>query len=150
MAESPLEGVAPIQHYIDPVAAFARPTIRSGAAIDLVAKSKVIASLADAVIEVSRVVPEDIDTGAHPRRDEVPQIPLSQENRIAMELRDTSANPCLGAQNVAPAGCVATTNVDVGALKVRAEQNRTGRRGRTGQEPFRTPEVRITADQPAF
>ena len=42
-----------------------------------------------------------------------------------------------------PPGCVATTNVDVGALKVRAEQNRTRRRGRTGQEPFRAPKIRI-------
>ena len=72
MAESLLEGVAPIQHYIDPVAAFARSAIRSRSAIDLVAKSEVIAGLADAVIEVSRVVPQDIDTGAHARRNEIP------------------------------------------------------------------------------
>ena len=115
MAESLLEGVTPIQHYIDPVAAFARPTIRSRAAVDLVAESKIIARLAYPVIEVARVIPQDIDARAHTWRDDVPHIPLSQENSVAMELGDISADPRSRARNTRRA---VTTNLDFGALKV--------------------------------
>ena len=149
MAESPLESVAPIQHYIDPVAAFARTAIRSRAAVDLVAESEIVAGLAHPVAKVCRVVPQDVDTDIHPWRDDVPHIPLSQQNRVAVELVNRPADPSLGAQNVATPRGVTTTNVDVGALKVRAQQNRAGCRGRPGQEPFRAPSIQIIADQPA-
>src|SRR6185295_6280854 len=114
MAESLLEGVTPIQHYIDPVAAFARPTIRSRAAIDLVAESQVITLVdasGDPVAQVSRVVPQNIDTSAHTWRDKVPHIPLSQQNRVAVELVDRPADPSLGAQDAAAARRVTTTNL---------------------------------------
>jgi len=141
-----LERVAPIDHHIDPVAVGADSAIRRIAAIDLVAKPEVITGLADAVIDVTRVIPEDIGSNAHAWSDEVPQIPLSQENSVAVKLGDTSPDPRSSARN--PRRPV-TINVECSALEVRAEQNRAGRRGGTGQETFRAPNVRVTADQPA-
>src|SRR5690242_20614825 len=67
-----------------------------------------------------------------------------------MVLGNRPANPRLRAQNGARSRFVTTIHVDLGALKVRAGQNRAGCRGRTGQEPFRTPNVQIVADQPAM
>ena len=77
LSEIRLERIPPVEHHVDPVAAFARTAIRSISAIDLVAESEVIAGLAHPVTQVSRVVPQDIGSNAHAWRDEVPQIPLS-------------------------------------------------------------------------
>src|SRR5690348_15476103 len=93
------ERVAPIQHYIDPITADAVSATRVVSDVGLAAESEVVARLTYLIAKVSRVVPQDIDTGAHPWRDEIPQIPLSQENRVAMELGNRPANPSLRAQN---------------------------------------------------
>ena len=92
MAELCLERIAPVEKDIDPVAAFARPTIRRRAPVDFVAESEVITGLSDAVIKITRVIPQDIGTHAHARCDDIPQIPLSQKNSVSVELIDTSAD----------------------------------------------------------
>ena len=74
---SNLERVSPVEEYIDPVAVFTDSAIRGISDVRFVAKSEVIAGLTDLITHVSRIVPQNIDTDVHARRDDVPQIPLS-------------------------------------------------------------------------
>ena len=78
---STLERVSPVEHHIEPVSAFASP-------VDAVAaNSQVMASLISAHAQVRGIVPKDVHTDVHARRDDVPQIPFAEENPVAMELR---------------------------------------------------------------
>src|SRR5262249_22504291 len=135
-------------------------------AADLAAEAEVVAGLANLIAEVIRVVPQDIDADIHARGEDIPQIPLSQENCVAVELVDRPADSGRkwagcgpGTALNAPRPCIriktsrtstSTIHIDLGTLKVRANQNRAGRRRRTGQEPFGAPNVQIIADQPAM
>ena len=83
----PLERVSPVEKYIDPVASGAVSTIGIICAADLAAEAEVVAGLAHLIGDVIRVVPQDIGADTHAWREEVPEIPLSQENRVAVELQ---------------------------------------------------------------
>ena len=87
--------------------------------------------------QIARIVPQQTPTDAHSRRNEVPQIPLSDNVGAAVELtgidgRRTSRDSAR----------------DVGTLKVRTHQDRTRGIRRAGQEALGTPQKQIVSDQP--
>jgi hypothetical protein len=87
--------------------------------------------------QVRSVVPQQTPADAHSRRDEVPQIPFSDDVGAAVELtgidgRRTSRDRAR----------------DVGTLEVRTHQDRTRGIRRAGQEALRTPKIQIVSDQP--
>ena len=81
------------------------------------------------VAQVRGVIPQNADSDAHARRDEVPQIPLSQQDADPMKITAIDA----GAAR--PNG---TGHID--PLEVRADQNGIGGSCRSRQETFRTPQ----------
>lgn len=87
IADVRLERVSPVEHDINPIAADTRATI---AGVDArrtgLTNPKVLGSLVGSVAQVRRVVPQDVYTRTHPRRDEVPKIPLAQQDAVTMEL----------------------------------------------------------------
>src|SRR5499433_3907189 len=91
--------------------------------------------------EIRCVIPQETAADAHSRRYKVPQIPLSEDDGVAVELCQRSRRPCTRwtSRNGAR---------DVGALKVRTHQDR-GRGIRcAGQETLGTPQKQIVTDQP--
>src|SRR5581483_4728734 len=89
-------------------------------------------------------------------RDEVPEVPLAQDDRVAVEARRAGhrrrrrAEGLVQRNAAARAGEVsaaARVTIDVVALEVRAEQNRSRRRRRARQPAFRAPEEQVVADQ---
>src|SRR5262249_61665143 len=84
------------------------------------------------------IVPQQTPTDAHPRREEVPQIPLSDDVGSTVEL------PAVDRRHVTPRN-IAT---GVGALKVCTHQDRTRGIRRSGQPALRTPKKQIVTDQP--
>ena len=87
--------------------------------------------------QIGSIIPQHTPTDAHPRRDEVPQIPLSDDVGAAVEL--TTVDRRGTSRNVAR---------DVGPLKVRTHQDRSRGIRRAGQETLRTPQKQIVTDQP--
>jgi len=81
-----LERVSPIEHYVDPVAALAGPTVRGISAVDLIAKSEVIAGLAYIVTQITRVVPQDTWSNAHARTEKIKKIPFPKQNTTPVKL----------------------------------------------------------------
>ena len=124
-----LERVSPVEHDIDPVAAFAVSTSRSVGNIGRVANPEIVRGLVGAVAQVRRVVPENARTHAHPRRNKIPQIPFAEQDAVAMELRQVPAD----ASNPSTA---AAAHRHIDALKVRADQDRSRCRRRSGRNPF--------------
>ena len=87
--------------------------------------------------QIARVIPQQAPTDAHPRRDEVPQIPLSDYINATMELTtiDRRKITSPGARHVSP-------------LKVCTHQDRSRCIRRAGQETLRAPQIQIVTDQP--
>src|SRR5215475_15120929 len=88
--------------------------------------------------QVCSIVPQQTPTDAHARREEVPQIPLSEDVGPAVEL------PAVDRRHITPRN-IAT---GVGALKVCTHQDRTRLIRRSGQPALRTPKKQIVTDQP--
>ena len=112
-----LELISPVQIAVQPVSTTARSAIVVNPEVSLYGRG-----------EIARIVPQQTPTDAHSRRDEVPQIPLSDDVGPAMELaaidsRRTSWNSARY----------------VRALEVRTHQDRTRRIRRAGQEALGTP-----------
>src|ERR1043166_397847 len=86
-----------------------------------------------------------MNTDAHPRRQEVPQIPLAQENSFAMVLAaiDRSAARVRTRTNSVPA-------LKIIPLKVGADIDRPCLSRRAGEKSFRTPEKQIMAYAPTL
>src|SRR5581483_9230178 len=82
------------------------------------------------------IVPQQAGADAHARRDKIVEIPLAQENPVAVKLSAVDA----GAARPAEAG-------NIGALEVRAEKHRARRARRSGEKSLRAPEKQIVADQ---
>ena len=97
--------------------------------------------LVTCVTQVACVGPQDVDTHAHPRRDEVPQIPLVEPDRVAVKVAAVER------RRAGYARAAITTHRQVGALKVVAEQDRSGCRRRPGQPALGTPQKQIVTDQ---
>src|SRR6266540_7396979 len=101
------------------------------------------------VAQVRRVVPQDTCSHTHARRDEIPKIPLTQQDTVSVELRQV---PERAGGNVQASGrtrntCTTiTTQKHIGALKVGANQDRIRSRGRAGQKSLRTPQEEIVAN----
>ena len=111
-----LPRVSPVQKYVDPVTALTHPAAGSAPNYTL-ADAQVMARLIARVVQVRRVVPQDAPADAHARRNEIPQIPLPEDNAIAVELRKLTR-----CRTRNPGGAI-TTYGHIGALKVRAHQN---------------------------
>ena len=107
-----LERVSPVQEHIDPVPSLTSSAICRG----VLAYAKIMGSLVTGVVQVRCVVPEPARAYAHPRRHEVPQIELSKQNAVAVELRKVA--PC--ARN--PSRSVTADRL-VHSLKVCAHKN---------------------------
>ena len=80
-----LERVTPVEHYINPIAANADPAISSRAGC-LTTLAKLIARLVGTISQIRSVVLQPVDTHAHTWRDEIPKVPLTKQDAIAMEL----------------------------------------------------------------
>src|SRR4030095_1805878 len=82
--------------------------------------------------QIARIVPQQTPTDAHSRRNEVPQIPLSEDVGAAVEMTgiDGGRTSRSSAPGVAP-------------LKVRAHQVRTRGFSGAGQETLGTPQKQI-------
>ena len=114
-----LEHISPDEEYVDPVAAYAWPaiggidTLRTG-----LTNPKIFCRLIGAIAQVRSIIPKDVDPGAHARCDEIPQIPLTQQDSGTMELGNMPADSRSGARN---SGRTVTIHRHVIALKVRAD-----------------------------
>ena len=84
--------------------------------------------------EIARIVPQQAPTDAHSRRDEVPQIPLSDDVGAAVEL--TAIDSRRTSWSIAR---------DVRPLKVCTHQDRSRRIRRAGQEALGTPQIQIVS-----
>src|SRR6266540_4964127 len=101
------------------------------------------------VTQVRRVVPQHVQTDVHARGDYVPEIPLTQQDAVTMELRQVpeSAGGDIQASGRTRNPCTTiTTQRHIGALKVGANQDRIRSRGRAGQKSLRTPQEEIVAN----
>src|SRR5215475_1579457 len=87
--------------------------------------------------EIRCVIPQKTTTDAHTRRYEVPQIPLSEEDSVAVEL------PAVHLGKI-----TSPLARHVGALKVRTHQDRARGIRCPGQETLGTPQKQIVTDQP--
>ena len=86
--------------------------------------------------EIAGIVPQQTPPDAHSRRDEVPQIPLSDYVGAAVELTAVD-----GRTPWSVAG-------DVSALKVRTHQDRSRDIRRARQPTLGTPQIQVVTDQP--
>ena len=86
--------------------------------------------------EIRSVIPQETPTDAHPRRDKVPQIPLSEDDGVAVEL------------TIVDGWTPRDIARDVGTLEVRTNENRTRGIRRAGQPALGTPQKQIVTDQP--
>src|SRR5688572_22455843 len=93
--------------------------------------------------QVRRVIPENVDTHTHARPDKVPQIALAEQNPVAVKLGKQPSTRTRYA-----CGTV-TAHRHIDPLKVGADQDRSRRRRRPGQEPLRTPQKQVVTDQEA-
>ena len=119
-----LELVSPVQIAVCPASATSDSAIVFNPEVSLYGRG-----------EIAGIVPQQTPTDAHSRRDEVPQIPLSDNVGAAVELtgidgRRTSRDSAR----------------DVGTLKVRTHQDRTRGIRRAGQEALGTPHKQIVTD----
>ena len=85
--------VSPVQEHIDPVTALT-DSAAGGTPDYAVADAQVMARLIARVVQVRRIVPQYAPADAHARRNEIPQIPLPEDNTIAVELRNVTAKCC--------------------------------------------------------
>ena len=86
--------------------------------------------------EIRCVIPQETPTDAHSRRYEVPQIPLSEEDSVAVELPAVHR------------GITSPLARHIGSLKVRTHQDRARGIRCAGQETLGTPQKQVVADQP--
>src|SRR5262245_56926664 len=87
--------------------------------------------------EIRSVIPQKTTTDAHSRRYEVPQIPLSEEDGVAVEL------PAVDLGKI-----TSPLARHIGPLKARTHQDRARGVRCAGQETLRTPKKQIVTDQP--
>ena len=89
-----LEGVSPVDTPVRPVAASS--TAAGSRATTLWKHSKVVTSLATPGAEVRRVVPEKMSANTHARREKVPDIPLTQQDALTMEVAAVNESCAVG------------------------------------------------------
>src|ERR1044071_7152586 len=141
-----LESVSPVQKHVDPVAA---DLIAATAGSDFIrtADTEIVCRLISVVRQIRRIIPENVHAHAHPRRDEIPQIPFAQHDAVAVELIEqarSSRSHHSRARDSAPAVAI---HSHIDTLKVSAEQHRArGSRG-TRQPAFRAPQKQVMAEQ---
>src|SRR5215813_5154909 len=87
--------------------------------------------------QVRSIIPQQTPTDAHTRRYKVPQIPLSEEDGVAVKLPAVD-----GGKITSPLAR------HIGPLKVRTHQDRARGVRCAGQETLGTPKKQIVTDQP--
>src|SRR5215470_19303396 len=87
--------------------------------------------------EIRSVIPQKTTADAHSRRYEVPQIPLSQDDGVAVKL------PAVHLGKI-----TSPLARHIGPLKVRTHQDRARGIRCAGQETLGTPQKQVVADQP--
>ena len=87
--------------------------------------------------EVGRIIPQRGDPKALPRHEEIPEIPLVEDNTVTAKLTTRRAST---ERSGVPTGIIVT-------LKVITSQHRTRSRRRAGQQPLRAPYIDIMPDQ---
>src|SRR5262249_39686070 len=87
--------------------------------------------------EIRSVIPQKTTADAHSRRYKVPQIPLSEEDGVAVKL------PTVDCGKI-----TSPLASHIGPLKVRTHQDRARGIRCAGQETLRTPQKQVVADQP--
>ena len=101
-----------------------------------------IISAGNSLAEIGNVIPPPNGADTHPRRKKIEEIPFTQYDCVAFELRDS--------RSVCDHSIVATCWVwagNVRPLEVSAEKNRPWRVGIAGQEPLRAPQKQFVCDQ---
>ena len=104
-----------------PIPPFAISASRSSGNIWRIAYSEVMGGLVGPVAQVRGVIPQPVDADAHARRQKVPQIRLTQEDPVAVELiqhRISARSHDAGARDP---GIAITTHFHVNALEMGAE-----------------------------
>ena len=91
--------------------------------------------------EIGSIIPQYTPTDAHSRRDEVPQIPLSDYVGAAVVLTTVDGRPRTRRASWSSAR-------DIRTLKVCTHQDRSRCISRAGQEALGTPQIQIVSDQP--
>ena len=121
-----LELISPVQIAVQPASTLPGTAVVPNPQVSLYSRG-----------QIARVIPQQAPTDAHPRRDEVPQIPLSDYINATMELTtiDRRKITSPGARHVSP-------------LKVCTHQDRSRCIRRAGQETLRAPQIQIVTDQP--
>ena len=125
-----LELISPVQIAVQPVSTTPNSSI--------VTNPKV---LLDRGREIARIIPQYTPTDAHPRRDEVPQIPLSDDVGAAVVLATVDGRPRTRRASWSSAR-------DIRTLKVCTHQDRSRCISRAGQEALGAPQIQIMRDQP--
>src|SRR5919107_5768515 len=106
-----LKRVAPVQKQGMPIAALAVSASRSRGYIRRIADSQVVRCLVCAGSQVGSVIPEPVDTDAHARRHEVPDVRLTQENSVAVELIELSTTSGSNHTGAGNPGAAITTDL---------------------------------------
>lgn len=106
-------------------------------------------SLVGSGAEVRRVVPQHAGTHAHPRRNKIPQIPLSKQDAVTMELGQLCTASGRNHGGATDPARPVTIHLHVDSLEVSADQDRTGCRRRAREKAFGAPDKQIMADQKA-
>ena len=111
-----LERVAPVEHHIHPVAAETSAAIRRSRVANAVTQPEVVTRSVESILEVRCVIPQYVRADAHARCDEIPQVPLTQQDTVAPEVVTISKTT-----NPPRTGLTSVAARYVGALKVRAD-----------------------------
>ena len=117
-------------------------------AVEPASTSPQLANFTDAEVvlysrgQIRSVIPQETPTDAHSRRYKVPQIPLSEDDGVAVEL--AAVDGVGGRQSPLTSWNIAR---DVGTLKVRTYQDRTRGIRRARQPALGTPQKQIVTDQ---
>ena len=119
-----LPGVAPVQDDVDPIASLPWAPVPT--------EDRSLGRWVPAD-EIIGVVPDEVRAHTHLRRDEVPQIPLPHQHRIAVELT--------AVRRQTPRAAAATPHIIL--LEVSAKQYRPNLVGRTRQPTLRAPDILV-------
>ena len=132
-----------------PVAALTVSTIRSGGGIGSIRMTpKLWRRLVGPVAQVRRIIPQPVHADAHARREKIPDVRFPQENPVAVKLVQHRISAGSHEASAGNPGVAITTHFHVYPLKMTAQENRSRRIRRTGQETLGAPYEQVgTANQ---
>lgn len=87
MLDLRLEGVSPVEHHVDPITTDAGPTIGvADGRVTRLTYPEILCRVVRSIAQVGCIVPQPVHAYAHARSDEIPEIPLPQQNSVAVKL----------------------------------------------------------------